>query len=70
MNAPRVGSAGVLTLKGDILACDGDEAVPVAVGLNGEVLTADSAQPTGLRWVLPAAQTDLAWRRHFLLMGG
>lgn len=67
MSAPRVGSAGVLTLKGDIPVCDGDEVVAVPVGLNGEVLTADSAQPSGVRWV---AQTDLAWRRHFLLMGG
>lgn len=41
-----------LTLaKGDILVYDGSVLNKLAVGANGTVLTADSAQATGIKWL-------------------
>jgi hypothetical protein len=47
---------GLLTTKGDIYAATA-AATParLAVGANNTVLTADSAEPTGLKWVTPSA---------------
>jgi hypothetical protein len=48
-----------LTTKGDIVSNDGTNDVRVAVGANGTVLTADSAEAAGVKWgtsaVTPAA---------------
>ncbi len=41
---------GVTANKGDIIVNDGAKNVPLAVGLNNYVLTADSAQPLGIKW--------------------
>lgn len=47
-----------LTTKGDIYVATGAGAVTrLGVGSNGTVLTADSAQATGLIWSAPAEQT-------------
>ncbi len=50
------GSAGSvpLTTKGDIMSYDTDDQ-RVAVGTNGQVLTADSAEATGVKWATSAA---------------
>jgi len=41
------------TSKGDVIAHNGTNEVRLAVGANDTVLTADSSQPTGLKWALP-----------------
>lgn len=38
------------TTKGDITVRDSSNNIRVAVGTNGQVLTADSAQPSGVKW--------------------
>ena len=43
-----------LTTKGDLLTFDTADA-RLGVGANGTVLTADSAEATGLKWVAPAS---------------
>lgn len=43
-----------LTTKGDLLTRDATETVRLGVGTDGYVLTADAAEPTGLKWA-PAA---------------
>ncbi len=46
-----------LTAKGDVLANDGTNDVRLPAGTNGQVLTADSAQASGLRWATPTVGT-------------
>lgn len=41
------------TTKGDLIAFNGTDNVRVAVGTNGQVLTADSGQASGLTWSSP-----------------
>jgi len=38
------------TTKGDVLASNGTNIIPLAVGSNDHVLTADSSEPTGVKW--------------------
>ena len=38
------------TTKGDVLASNGTNIIPLAVGSNDQVLTADSSEPTGVKW--------------------
>jgi hypothetical protein len=45
------------TTKGDIIAREAIEDVRLAVGTDGQVLTADSAEPMGLRWETASAPT-------------
>jgi len=44
-----------LTTKGDILSNDGTNDVRLAVGSNGQVLTADSTQSSGVKWATPSS---------------
>lgn len=46
-----------LTTKGDLLGRTSSAASRLGVGSNGTVLTADSAEATGLKWATPAAPT-------------
>ena len=46
---------GIATTKGDILARDASDVVRLGVGSNDQVLTADSAEDTGLKWATPAS---------------
>jgi hypothetical protein len=48
--------ATAIDAKGDLIAGTGADAFSrLGVGTNGQVLTADSAEATGLKWVAPAA---------------
>lgn len=48
------GNTSPLTTKGDLFTYDtGDQRL--AVGINGQVLEADSAEPTGVKWATPAS---------------
>ena len=53
---PTQALRGLALVKGSLVSADGS-AVPTAlgVGTNGQMLTADSAEPTGLKWTTPAA---------------
>ncbi len=46
-----------LTTKGDVLGNDGTNDVRLPAGTNGQVLTADSAQASGLKWATPTVGT-------------
>lgn len=49
----------IATTKGDLLVRDSTDVKRLAVGTNGQVLTADSAQSVGAKWAdLPAATPD------------
>jgi len=53
--------------KGDLAAGTGpDSAAKLTVGTNGQVLTADSTQATGLRWAPAAPATDLKYDGDFV----
>lgn len=44
--------------KGDMFVATGDDTVgKLSVGADGTVLTADSAQASGVRWVAPSSGT-------------
>jgi hypothetical protein len=44
------GLYGVTTTKGDLLVNNGTSNTRLAIGADGYILTADSAQPTGIKW--------------------
>lgn len=46
-----------LTTKGDLIARNTSNNIRVSVGTNGQVLTADSTQTSGLIWATPASPT-------------
>ena len=41
--------------KGDVLASDGTNIIPLAIGSNDDVLTADSGEATGVKWSAAAS---------------
>jgi len=49
--------AALAITKGNLIASDGVNWAALGVGTNGQVLTADSAQTTGLIWATPTAGT-------------
>jgi hypothetical protein len=52
--------ATILDAKGDLIAASADDTADrLAVGANGTVLTADSGETTGLKWVAPAGALTL-----------
>ncbi len=64
--SPGIATDPIWDAKGDVVAATGaDAAVRVAVGSNGQVLTADSGQTAGVKWDTPAASggvaTDPIW---------
>lgn len=54
------------TTKGDLIANDGTNNVRVALGTNNQVLTADSAAPSGVKW---AEAGGGSYSQTFLFMG-
>ena len=58
---PGVVQKDIVDAKGDILAATAADAISrLAVGTNNHVLTADSSEATGLKWVAPTAGTVTA----------
>lgn len=48
-----------ITTKGDLLTRDASANARLAVGTNGQVLTADSTQTLGIKWATPTGSTNL-----------
>ena len=46
------------TTKGDLIAHNGTNNLRLAVGTNGQVLTADSAEATGVKWATQSTSSD------------
>ncbi len=46
-----------LATKGDVLVRDGTNNIRLAVGTDGQVLSADSSQASGLKWMIPTNGT-------------
>lgn len=43
------------TTKGDLVVDNGTNVIRIGVGINGQILTADSAQSAGIKWADPAS---------------
>jgi hypothetical protein len=56
------------TTKGDVIVDDGTNAVRLPVGANDEVLTADSAQASGVKWAAAAGGAGIDFQ-EFLTSG-
>jgi len=58
LNSPVLTTPTISTIdaKGDLLAGTADNTIGrLAIGTNGQILTADSAETTGMKWATPAA---------------
>lgn len=49
------------TTKGDVIVSNGSDNIRVAVGSDAQVLTADSAQASGVRWSTPSIAPDQSY---------
>ncbi len=60
----------ILTAKSEILSHNGINDVSIGVGTDGQVLTADSTDPNGVKWMDPASDTTdgvkITFTRQFL----
>jgi hypothetical protein len=57
--------------KGDLVAAvSNDSAVRLPVGTNGQVLTADSAETAGLKWITPSGSTPTGTANTFAVYDG
>lgn len=63
MNSPLISINNVspLTTKGDLLVYSGGVSTRIAVGTDGHILTADSAQTAGIKWAAPASSPDSSY---------
>ncbi|MCW1908617.1 MAG: hypothetical protein KIH63_004720 [Candidatus Saccharibacteria bacterium] len=59
-----------LTTKGDIVVRDGTNNIRLAVGTNGQSLTADSAQSAGVKWATNSLVTSVAVSSSTLTVTG
>ena len=56
---PAFDALAPLTTKGDVIVSNGSDAIRLAVGTNGQVLTADSAEASGTKWATAAGGGDV-----------
>lgn len=50
------------TTKGDVIVSNGSDNIRLAVGTDGQVLTADSAQASGVKWAASASSPDESYQ--------
>lgn len=57
---PAFDALAPTTTKGDLIAHDGSDNLREAIGSNGHILTADSAQASGMKWAAAAGGGDMS----------
>jgi hypothetical protein len=67
MVTPRVGSTGIIGSKGDLLAFDGADLLPLPAGTVGQLLSSDPTATTGLKWIAP---TSAGVSKTMIFLGG
>lgn len=62
--------ASLVDAKGDLIVASSDDTVArLAVGVNGQVLTADSAQASGMKWATPSGGSGIKAIRRAIIAG-